>query len=196
MCAIMLKVSKYKAHKDTCKIKKLVLDIKSKYQSLRKAAAYTPYSSTQFHLYISVKTVVSRKLEHTHKLSVQTIVEIQNYLNCDDISFPVPDKKYAGKQFMCNSMKKTPDMYNLCESTKCKISISTLYCYRPKNVKLQGKIPLRQSCCEKYLNFKNVSKEISKYLQGMYKDLNQAVDSTLCSYTGFFPKIDCIFTYM
>ena len=52
MCAIMLKVGKYKAHKDTHKIKKLVVDIKSKYQSLRKAAAYTPYSWTQFHRFL------------------------------------------------------------------------------------------------------------------------------------------------
>ena len=65
MCAIMLKVGKYKACKDTRKIKKLVLDIKSKYQSLRKAAAYTPYSWTQLHRFISVKTVASRKLEYT-----------------------------------------------------------------------------------------------------------------------------------
>ena len=86
-------------------------------------------------------------------------------------------------------MKKTLDMYNLCESTKRKISISTLYHYRPKNVKLQGKIPLRQSCCEKCLNFDNVSKEISKYMQGTY-NLNQAVDSTLCMYNRLY------FTYV
>ena len=83
-------------------------------------------------------------------------------------------------------------MYNFCETTKRPISILTLYRYRPKNVKLQGKIPLRQSCCEKCLNFENVSKEISKYLQGTYKYLNKAVDSTLCTYSGFFPKIECI----
>ena len=58
-------------------------------------------------------------------------------------------------------------------------------------MKLQGKIPLRVAV-KSALNFENVSKEISKYLQGMCKDLNQAVDSTLCSYTGFFQKIDCI----
>ena len=90
-------MGKYKAGKDTHKIKKLVVDIKSKYQSLRKAAAYTPYSWTQFHRFISVKTVTSRKLEYTCKLSTQTIAEIQNHLNCDDISVPVPDRKYAGK---------------------------------------------------------------------------------------------------
>ena len=192
MCAIMLKVGKYKAKKNTRKIQKLVLDIKSKYKSLRKASSYTPYSWTQFRRYISVKSVATTKLEYTHKLSLQTIAEIHSHLNCDDISFPVPDRKHAGKRFMRTSMKKSLDMYNLCETTKRPISISTLYRYRPKNVKLQGKIPLRQSCCEKCLNFENVSKEISKYLQGTYKYLNEAVDSTLCTYSGFFPKIECI----
>ena len=78
------------------------------------------------------------------------------------------------------------------KSTKRTSSISTLYRYWPKYVKLQGKIPFRQSCCEKCLNFENVSKEISKYLQGTYKEINKAVVSTLCTYSDFFPKIECI----
>ena len=100
MCAIMLKVGKYKAKKNTRKIQKLVLDIKSKYKSLRKASSYTPYLWTQFCRYISVKSMATRKLEYTHKLSLQTIAEIHSHLNCDDISLPVPDRKHAGKRFM------------------------------------------------------------------------------------------------
>ena len=151
-----------------------------------------PYSWTQFRRFISIKTVAGQKLEYTHKLSPETIADIQNHLNSEEISFPLPDRKHAGKCFMCTTMRKSLDMYNLCESTKRKISISTLYQYRPKNVKLQGKIPLCQSCCEKCLNFDNVSSVIAKYLQGTYKELNQAVDSMLCSYSGFFPNINCI----
>ena len=59
-------------------------------------------------------------------------------------------------------------------------------------MKLQCKIPLCHSCCEKCLNFDNVSSVIAKYLQGTYKELNQAVDSMLCSYSGFFPNIKYI----
>ena len=59
MCGLMLQVGKYKAKKNKRKIEKLVTDIKSKYQSLRKASTYTPYSWTQFHRYIAVKTVAS-----------------------------------------------------------------------------------------------------------------------------------------
>ena len=83
-------------------------------------------------------------------------------------------------------------MYNLCKSTKCPISLSTMYRYMPKHVKLQGKIPLRQSCCEKCLNFDNVSREICKYLPGTHKVLNDTVDSILFKYTGYFPKIKCV----
>ena len=99
MCAIMLKVGKYKAKKNTRKIQKLVLNIKSKYKSLRKVSSYTPYSWTQFHRYISVKSMATRKLEYTRKLSLQTIAEIHSHLNCDDISFPVPDRKARWQAF-------------------------------------------------------------------------------------------------
>ena len=142
---------------------------------------------------MSIKTVASHKLEYTCKLSPEMITDIQNHLNSEEISFPLPNRKHAGKQFMHTTMNKTLDMYNLCESTKRKISISTLYRYQPKNVKLQGKIPLFQNCCEKCLNFENVSSEISKYLQGTFKELNQAVDSTMCSYNGFFPNINLFY---
>ena len=151
-----------------------------------------PYSWTQFQRFISIKTVASQKLEYTHKLSPDMIADIQNHLNLEEISFPLPDRKHADKCFICTTMSKSLDMYNLCESTKRKISISTLYRYHPKNVKLQGKIPLCQSCCKKCLNFDNVSTEIAEYLQGRYKEFKQAVDSMLCSYTGFFPDINCV----
>ena len=46
MCVLMLRMGKHRARKDIRKIKKLVVDIKSKYQSLQKASTYTPYSWT------------------------------------------------------------------------------------------------------------------------------------------------------
>ena len=143
---------------------------------------------------MSVKSVACRKLEYSRKLSPQNVQknDIQEHFFSEGISFPVPDCKYAGKRFMRTSMKKPLDMYNLSEKTSRNISLDTMYHYHPKHVKLQGKIPLQQSCCKKCLNFENVSKIIAQYLQGMFKDLNVAVDSTLCKYEGIFPKIDCV----
>ena len=67
-----------------------------------------------------------------------------------------------------------------------------MYRLRPKDVKLQGSIPLRQACCERCLNFEMVAKEVVKYLEGGSKDVQTSADSTLCAYTGFFPNVNCV----
>ena len=192
MVRYMLKAGKHKAHKDIHTLQKIVTNIKSKYKSLHQASSHTPYSWTQFRRFFSIKSVARRKLEFSRKLSPEAVSAIQEHMCLEEISFPVPDWKYAGKRFMHTSMKKTLDMYNLSEKMNRRISLATLYRHRPKHVKLQGKIPLHQACCEKCLNFDNVSKIISQYLEGTHKDLNLAVDSTLCPYLGIFPRINCV----
>ena len=190
--AFMLKVGKHRAKKDIRKLKKAVDDIKQKYNSLRQASKFTPYSWTQFRHFMSVKSVCHRKLEYSHKLSSTAIHAIQNHMESEEVSFPLPDHKFAGKRFMRTSMKNALNMYNISEATKRPVSLATLYRYQPKHVKLKGKIPLRQSCCERCLNFDYIANQSSKYLNGTNKDLNEAVDSTLCKYTGRFPNIGCI----
>ena len=58
--AFMLKVGKHRAKKDIHKLKKAVSDIKQKYNSLRQASKFTPYSWTQFRHFMSVKSVGHR----------------------------------------------------------------------------------------------------------------------------------------
>ena len=159
---------------------------------MRNAWKYKLYSWTQFRRFVSVKSVATRKLEYQRKLSTAAIQEIQNHFYSDEISFPVPDKKYVGKRFLRTNMKQCLNMYNVLESTTRKISLSTLYRLRPKQVKLQGSIPLRQACCEKCLNFEMVAKEVVKYLEGGSKDIQVSVDSTLCPYSNFFPNVKCV----
>ena len=89
-------------------------------------------------------------------------------------------------------MKRCHNMYNLLDSTTKKVSLSTFYQHKLKSVKLKGKIPLRQSCCEKCLNFENVIKDASKVLKGIPSDINACVDSSICAYEGYFPNITCI----
>ena len=188
----MLKVGKHRAKKDICKLKKAVDDIKQNYNSLRQVSKFTPYSWTQCRCFMSVKSVGHRKLEYSHKLSSTAIHVMQNHMESKEVSFPLPDCKFAGKRFMRTSVKNALNMYNISEETKRPLSLATLYHYQPKHVKLKGKIPLRQSCCERCLNFDYIANQTSKYLNGTNKDLNEAIDSTLCKYTGRFPNIECI----
>ena len=59
-------------------------------------------------------------------------------------------------------------------------------------MKLQGKIPFRQSCCECCQNFQNILNEASQYLKDIPSDVGDTLDHSMCAYVGYFPKIDCI----
>ena len=72
------------------------------------------------------------------------------------------------------------------------MSASMYYKYKLKAIKLQGTIPFRQSCCEKCQNFENTMAEISKYMNGVPREVGDCVDSSLYAYEGFFPHISCI----
>ena len=77
------------------------------------------------------------------------------------------------------NIQKSARMYNLADSTRRKISTSTYYQYKPKAVKLQGRIPYRQSCCE---CCQNIVQEASKYMSGIPSDIGDCIDHSLCVY--------------
>ena len=108
------------------------------------------------------------------------------------MSFPLLDKKYHGKRFLRYGLKKCAKMYNLCHDTTRKISAATYHRYKPKTVKLQGRIPFRQSCCERCQNFENILCEASIYMKNIPSDVGDAIDHSMCTYNGYFPKVDCI----
>ena len=114
-------------------------------------------------------------------------------MKSDEVTFPLLDRKFTNMRFFRSSMMKSQCMYNMLASTTWKISVVTYYKYRPKNFKLQGKIPYHQSCCKKCQNFDAVVKESSKYMTGIHRTLADCVDTSFCDYNTFFPQIECIF---
>ena len=194
MSSMMLELFKQKACKNAKKLAKCVEEIKKKYSSLRKASSLTTKSWTQFCRYCSLEKNRNCRSssKYVHKLNLQNISNIKNHMMSEEFLIQMPDRKYAGKRFMRCIMEHSLKMYNLSESTKRKVSLSTFFQYRPKFVKLQGRIPLRQSCCECCLNFENVLQQASKYLKAIPQELNKAIDASMCSYDSYFPNIDCI----
>ena len=192
LAEIMLEIGKQKGCKDDTKLLECVNKLKQKYKSLRQAYHLADISWTKFHHLTFVKPKYKSKKDYIRKLSKEDIASIQEHYFLDPILFPLPDKKYQGKRFMRFNVKKTARMYNLADSTRRKISTSTYYRYKPKAVKLQGRIPYRQSCCKKCQNFENVVHEASKYMSGIPSDKDYSIDRSLCAYTGYFPKLPCI----
>ena len=126
------------------------------------------------------------------KLSSAQIEEIQAHFTSDEVSFPLPDNKYANKRFLRTSVTKCAKMYNMLATTTHKISTATFYKYKPKAAKLLGHIPFRQSCCKKCQNFENVINDAAKYLHGVLHEIGDVIDRTMCAYMGYFPKLPCI----
>ena len=181
LAQIMLDIGKHKGRKDQVKLCECVDKVKQKYNSLRQACRFADISWTKFHHHTYVKSKCNPcKKGYICKLSDKDINSIEEHFQSDNISFPLPDKKYMGKRFMRYSVKHSARMYNLAESTRRKISISTYYHYKPKAIKLQGRIPFRQSCCERCQNFENTLNEASKFLSGVQRDAGDAIDKSLC----------------
>ena len=191
---MFLEIGKSRAHKNESKLSVLVNKLKSKYNGLRQACHLGVISWMKFHrhIYISKMKTVQKKVQYKKKLSTDNIESIQNHYTSEEVSFSMPDKKFVGKRFMRSSVNKAHKMYNLLPSTTCKISASMYYKYKSKAIKLQGKIPFQQSCCEKCQNFENTMTEISKYMKGVPRDVGDCVDASLCPYDGFFLQLICI----
>ena len=189
LAKLLLDMGKHRARKDNRKLLNTVNTVKKKYKSLRQACHLTDISWSKFDRHSYVNTEVHKKLEYSRKLTAGQIKDIQEYYNHDDVSFPLPDKKYANKRFLHVSVSKCAKMYNMLANTTHKISTATFYKY---NVKLQGCIPFRQSCCKKCQNFENVINEAAKYLCGVPHDIGSVIDRTMCHYVGYFPKLPFI----
>ena len=145
----MLDIGKYRGRKDNKKLLGTINKVKKKYNSLRQMCRLADISWSKFHHHTYVTSEIRKKLEYTRKLSSAQIEEIQEHFTSYEVSFPLADQKYANKRFLCTSVTKCAKMYNMLATTTHKISTATFYKYKPKAVKLQGRIPFRQSCCEK-----------------------------------------------
>ena len=132
-----------------------------------------------------------RKKPFVCKLDAKAKEDIDKFLNSEDASIPLPDKKHAGKRFLKSSLKQTLNMYHLLDKTRRKISLTTLRHYRSKYVKLRGQIPMRQSCCEVCTNFENILSKMSRHLKATPADIETACKWSLCETKEYFPSVKC-----
>ena len=100
-----------------------------KYKSLHHFSNHTNISWTQFRRYCKVGKNISNNNNklYKRKLNKLQISVIQEHILSEESSFPLPDRKYAGKRFMQFNMKRCWNMYNLLDSTTRKVSLSTFY---------------------------------------------------------------------
>ena len=128
---LLIEIGKNKAKKNHSKLSAVVHKVKQKYHSLRHASRLANIPWTKFHHNTCVTKKNNIKGKFTHKLSCKDISDIEAHFQSEDISFPLLDKKYTGKHFMRQSVKKSLTMYNLLSTTTHQMSLSTYYRYKP-----------------------------------------------------------------
>ena len=189
LAKFMLDIGKYRGRKNNKKLLSTVNRVKTKYNSLRQACRLTDILWSKFHQHTYVKSEICKKLHYTCKLSATQIKEIQDHFASDEVSSPLPDKKYANKRFLRTSVTKFVKMYNLLSTITRKISTSTFYKYKPKAVKLQGRIPLSKIAVKNAKILKTLSmKQPSIYME--YSIILGIALIKQCA--GYFPNIDCM----
>ena len=190
----MYLLGKYKAKKKQEKIEQTVEKIRKHHSSLRNAWKKTNMHWNEFHRATKCSRIIGRpQKKFIRKLDANEQESIESFLCSDDASFPLPDKKYAGKRFLKTSLKNTLKMYHLLRKTTRRISMTTLRRYKPKHIKLRGKIPFRQSCCEVCQNFDNILDKMSKHLKTCPKTIEDACEMSMCQTESYFPNLKCAF---
>ena len=114
---MMLDIGNHKARKDDEKLLPTVNKVKQKYNSLWQACRLADISWTKFHRHTYMKSQQTKQKNYIHKLSKAEIESIQQHYQSDEVSFPLPDKKYHRKSFLRFSLNKCTRMYNLCHDT-------------------------------------------------------------------------------
>ena len=99
LAKLLLDMGKHRARKDNNKLLNTVNTLKKKYNSLRQACRLADILWSKFHRHTYINSEVCKKLEKSRKLTAGKIEDIQAYYNHDDVSFPLPDKKYVNKGF-------------------------------------------------------------------------------------------------
>ena len=104
-------ICKHRGRKDDVKLLQSVNKVKQKYNSLHQACRLADISWAKFHRHTYIKPQPRKKKDYIHKFSEAEIESIQQYYQSDEVSFPLPDKKYYGKRFFRFNLNKCTKMY-------------------------------------------------------------------------------------
>ena len=103
-------------------------------------------------------------------------------MESDEVTFPLPEAKYSGDI----SSEQVYYVHKRC--TTCYILLLAKSACQHTTSTVQRSF----ICCEHCQNFEAVIHEMAKYMIGIPCTLADCVDSSMCPYNSYFPKMDCV----
>lgn len=154
------KMAKCKYKGQVNQVRSIKESLRKKYGSLRNCARRLALSWGQMQAMCVIRSQ-KKKDHYARKFNDSVKRELQQFFNSDEVSFSLPEARYAKKRFLRANLKEACKIFNnKRNSNERKVALSTFRRYRPKNVKLQRHIPVNMCLCQTCVNMNLLSKAL------------------------------------
>ena len=123
------------------------------------------------------------KTQYERKLNEEDREEVVKIYNDDEVSYSLPDMKYAGHRFMFFTLHEAYGIYLKKCNRKRKVAEKTFEVLKPKYVRTVNETPLRGARCKYCANFgKTREALIALGIKGIPRNHAKAIETTWCDF--------------
>ena len=177
------KIAILRSKKKHDEARSVAMCLKSKYKSVSEIASKSGESRHAVYRLLSQSDKRSVKNEYMRKLKPEDRDEVIRIYNDDEVSYSLPDIKYAGLRFMFFTLSEAYAVYLRKCTTKRKVTEKTFEALKPKRVRTLQDTPLRGACCEYCANFAKIREAlIGLGIKGIPRNHANAIEATWCSF--------------
>ena len=175
------RIAVLRSQKKFKKVKELAATLKSKYK-VSEIAAHTGETMQSVYRLLSYKKR-KRKTDYKRKLSEADKQEVINIYNDDEVTYSLPDIKYADLRFMHFTIREAYAVYVRKNPRKRVVAEKTFEALKPKFIRTVQETPLRGARCEYCANFGKVREAlIGIGFKGIPRNHADSIELTWCSF--------------
>ena len=132
---------------------------------------------------LSLSTERRVKKEYVRKLKPEVHDEVLRIYDDDEVSYSLPDMKYAGLRFMLFTLSEAYAVYLRKCCTERIVAEKTFEALKPKHIRTLQDTPLCGACCKYCANFAKMREAlIALGIKGIPRNHASAIEETLCSF--------------
>ena len=197
------KIAILRSKKKYEKAKTAAISLRHRFKSITEIADKSGECKQTVYRLLSTTDKRRLKSEYIRKLTEEDRQEVIKIYNDDEVSYSLPDMKYAGLRFMYFTIHEAYEVYMRKSKLKRKVAGKTFEALKPKYVKTVHETPLRGARCEYCANFgKTREALIALGIKGIPRNHARSIEETWCKFrseehcvidlrNAQFPKKDC-----
>ena len=125
------------------------------------------------------------KIEYERKLKVEDRQDVVRIYNDDEVSYSLPDMKYAGLRFMFFTLHEAYRVYLKKCHRKRKVAEKTFESLKPRYIRTVNETPLHGAQCEYCANFGRTRETlIALGIKGIPRNHAKSIQATWCDFSS------------